>query len=128
LTEAIKLKDEPISTETLSQLIVESIQDTKGKKIVQLDLRDIPEAPTDFFIVCEGDSITQVRAISENIKKTLRDDYGIPPSRSEGIENSKWILVDYFDVVVHIFHPETRSYYELEELWSDAKVTSIAEA
>ena len=128
MTAAVKFdKEDPIRTEKLKDVIISSIQDKKGKKIVELDLTDIPEAPTDFFIVCEGESFTQVKAISENIQKTLKQEYRIYPNHTEGTQNAKWVLVDYFDVVVHIFHPDTRSFYEIEELWSDAKVATIAE-
>lgn len=128
LTAAVKFNNEnPISTQELKDLIISSIQDKKGKKIVELDLTDIPEAPTDYFIVCEGESYTQVKAISENIQKTLKEEHRILPNHMEGAQTGKWVLVDYFDVVVHVFHPETRSFYEIEELWSDAKVENIAE-
>lgn len=128
MTAAVKFNNEnPISTQELKDLIISSIQDKKGKKIVELDLTDIPEAPTDYFIVCEGESYTQVKAISENIQKTLKEEHRILPNHMEGAQTGKWVLVDYFDVVVHVFHPETRSFYEIEELWSDAKVENIAE-
>ena len=128
MTAAVKFNNEDsISTEELKNVIISSIQDRKGKKIVELDLTDIPEAPTDYFIICEGDSFTQVKAISENIQKKLKDEYRIYPSHTEGTQNAKWVLVDYFDVVVHVFHPDTRSFYEIEELWSDAKMASIEE-
>lgn len=128
MTAAVKFNNEnPISTQKLKDLIISSIQDKKGKKIVELDLTDIPEAPTDYFIVCEGESYTQVKAISENIQKTLKEEHRILPNHMEGAQTGKWVLVDYFDVVVHVFHPETRSFYEIEELWSDAKVENIAE-
>lgn len=127
MTAAIKLNEEQISTDQLKDIIISSIQDRKGENIVALDLTEIPEAPSDYFIVCEGESFTRVKAISENIQKTLKDNYQIYPNHTEGMQNAKWVLVDYFDVVVHIFHPETRSFYELEELWSDAKVENVTE-
>jgi ribosome-associated protein len=108
---------------TVNDLIIDAIQDIKGKKILKLDLRKLPESPTDFFIICEGESITQVRAIAENIQKRLKQELGIPPLHKEGLKNSKWILIDYFDTVVHVFYPETREFYELEELWGDANIT-----
>ena len=126
LTAAIKFNEEQISTDRLKEIIISSIQDRKGKEIVEIDLREIPEAPTDFFIICEGDSFTQVKAISENIQKTLKDNFQIYPNHTEGTQGAKWVLVDYFDVVVHVFHPDTRSFYEIEELWSDAKVESVS--
>lgn len=109
--------------EELNELIIDSIQDIKGKNITKLDLRKLEDAPTDFFIICEGDSTTQVKAISENIYKRLREEAGIKPSHIEGQRSAHWILLDYFTVVVHIFYPETRQFYELEEMWSDATFT-----
>ena len=109
---------------TLNALIIDSIQDIKGKNIKTLDLRKIDEAPADFFILCEGDSTTQIKAISDNIHVRVRDELNIKPNHREGQEYSKWILVDYFNIIVHVFYPETRKFYDLEDLWSDAIVTS----
>lgn len=113
--------------EQLNHLIVEGIRDKKGKKIVQLDLRKLGDAPADFFIICEGDSNTHVKAITDSIFKKVKDELETAPSHTEGSSNSKWILMDYFNTVVHVFHPETRDFYELEHLWSDAKVTEFGE-
>lgn len=107
----------------LNYWIIDAIQDIKGKNIVKLDLRSLNDSPTDFFIVCEGDSSTQVKAISDNIGRKLRDKMGIHPNHTEGMDGAKWILVDFFDTIVHVFYPETRAFYEIEELWGDAKVT-----
>ena len=87
-----------------------------------MDLRHLDHAPTDYFIICEGESNTQVRAISQNVYRRIRDELGIRPNHSEGTSDSKWVLVDYFDLVVHIFYPETREFYNLENLWHDALV------
>lgn len=112
-----------LSTEQLNNLIVDSIQDIKGKNIVKLDLRRIEEAPADFFIICEGDSSTQVKAISDRIYKRVKDETGTTPNHTEGESQAMWICVDYFNTVVHIFYNEKRRFYELELLWSDAKFT-----
>jgi ribosome-associated protein len=119
-SEAKKLE---ISADTLNDLILDSITDIKGKNIVKLDLRDLHEGPTDFFIICDGDSNTQVRAIAENIKKRVKLEAGVPPSHYEGQQNARWICLDYFNTVVHVFYPETREFYGLEQLWSDATFT-----
>lgn len=111
------------STVTMTDLIIDCIQDIKGKNILKMDLRNIDESPSDFFIVCEGDSSTQVNAIAGNIEKRMKEEMGLRPAHVEGRTNSKWVLVDYFDIVVHIFHPETREFYEIEDLWRDAKIT-----
>lgn len=110
--------------ELLNNIIIDAIQDIKGKNIVKIDLRSLDDAPTDFFIVCEGDSSTQIRAISDNIQRRLKTELGISPYHSEGADSAKWVLVDYFQTVVHVFYPETREFYDIEELWSDAKLTS----
>ena len=90
---------------------------------MKLDLRSLDDAPADYFIICEGDSSTQVKAISDNIGRRIRDEMGIYPNHTEGMDGARWILVDYFDTVVHVFYPETREFYEIEELWGDAKIT-----
>jgi len=107
---------EPKKKIDLNDLIIDSIRDIKGKQIAKFDLRDLDDAPTDYFVICEGESNIQVRAISEN-------ETGITPSHVEGSTQARWILVDYFTTVVHIFYPETRSFYELDEMWGDAKIT-----
>jgi len=107
----------------VNDLIVDSIQDIKGKNIVKLDLRQLEEAPADYFIVCEGDSNTQVKAISDNIFKRLKEEANSRPLHIEGTSNGLWILLDYFDTIVHVFFKETRTFYELENLWSDAVFT-----
>lgn len=119
----IKVKLPQPSQEVFNDLVVDSIQDIKGKKVVKLDLRHLEEAPTDFFIICEGDSNTQVKAISDNIHKRVKKEAGLLPSHVEGEQNALWICMDYFNVVIHIFYRETRSFYQLEDLWSDAKFT-----
>lgn len=109
--------------EEINDLIIDSIQDIKGKDIVKLDLRGLDDAPTDFFIICNGESNTQMRAIAGNIHKRLKQEANWRPSSKEGLQSDAWILVDYFNTIVHIFHPQAREFYELEELWSDAEVT-----
>lgn len=111
------------STEGLNELIIDSIQDIKANNIVKLDLRQLEEAPADFFIICEGNSNTQVKAISDNVYKRVKQEGQVLPSHVEGTSNALWVCLDYFTTVVHIFYHETRSFYDLEDLWSDAKFT-----
>lgn len=118
-----EVKYQELKETELNDLIVDAIQDIKGKKIVKMDLRDVEGAPTDFFIICEGESSTQIKAIADNIFKRVREDLSLKPSTKEGVENANWILVDYFNTVVHVFYPDTRAFYELEDLWSDAAIT-----
>jgi len=119
--ETINIED----AQLLNEMIIDSIQDIKGKNIMQLDLRGISGAPADFFIVCEGDSHVQVHAIAANINKRLNEELRTRPLSIEGKSKSTWVLVDYFNTVVHVFYPEARSFYNLEGLWNDAKVTTI---
>ena len=109
-----------LSAEALNELIIDSIQDIKGKNIVKLDLRHLDDAPTDFFIICEGDSVTQVKSIADNVYGRIKKEGHTLPAHYEGQKHAQWILLDYFTTVVHVFHPETRNFYELEDLWSDA--------
>lgn len=117
------VKQASFTTEELNDLIVESIQDIKGKNIVKLDLRELDDAPAEFFIICEGESNTQVKAIADNIRKRLKDEADILPSHMEGTRNALWVCIDYFTTVVHVFYRETREFYELEDLWGDATFT-----
>lgn len=112
-----------ITVEEFNDILVDCVQDVKGKRIVKLDLRHIHDRPADFFIIATGDSNVQVRSIGENIRSRVKEELGLIPNHVEGTQKSTWVLVDYFDVVIHIFYKETREFYELENLWSDAIVT-----
>lgn len=101
--------------------IIHAIQEKKGENIISLDLRKIPEAVADFFIICEASSTTQVRSIGDYVESYLRDYLGEIPYHHEGHQAGHWILVDYVNIVVHIMQPETRKFYKLEEMWSDAE-------
>lgn len=109
-------------TEKLKDLVIEAILEKKGQDVVSLDLRDIHDTVSDYFIIAHGDSSTQVNAIFQSILDTTKD-AGHRPYHSEGMKNGEWVIVDYVDVVAHIFYREKRDFYMLEELWSDAKVT-----
>ena len=127
LTASRRVKVKTPLLEELNHLIIEGIRDKKGKNIIQLDLRRLGDAPTDFFIICEGDSNTHVKAISDSIYKKVKDELQIAPTHTEGSTNAKWILMDYFNTVVHVFYPETREFYDIENLWSDAAATEFGE-
>ncbi len=116
-----------IDTEALIHIIVDCLQEKKGIDIRLLDLRHLEEAPADYFIVCEGNSNTQVQALADFVEFEVKQRTGIRPGHIEGASNALWILVDYFDIVLHVFYRETRVFYQLEELWGDAKVTEFAE-
>lgn len=111
----------------LKDFIVESIKDRKGKDITVLDLRKLEQSIADYFIICHGDSNTQVDAISENIDRQTRSELQEHPIHKEGTENLQWVLLDYGEIVVHVFQEEYRSFYNLEDLWADAKKELIKE-
>ena len=109
----------------LINTIIDSIQDTKGEDIRILDLTNIENAAADYFIICSANSNTQVNAIAGNIERRVRNELKERPWHTEGEENALWVLVDYISVVVHVFQKNIREYYDIEDLWSDAKVTMI---
>jgi ribosome-associated protein len=100
--------------------IIKAIQEKKGDQIVSLDLRRIHEAVADFFIICEATSQTQLRAIADSIEDNVKKLCGESPYHHDGKPAAQWILLDYINVVVHVMHPESRKFYKLEEMWSDA--------
>ena len=104
------------------KIIIQAILEKKGERIISLDLRKIPEAVADFFIICEASSTVQIKAIAEFVEDSVKKNIGENPYQHEGYTTLKWVLVDYINVVVHIFHPETRDFYRLEEMWSDAEI------
>lgn len=109
----------------LIDTIIEAIQDTKGEKVMIFDLSTIENSVAETFIICSGNSNTQVSAIAGNIEKKVRNTLQERPWHVEGADNAMWVLVDYVSVVVHVFQQETRDYYDIEELWGDAKITTI---
>ena len=100
--------------------IIKAIQDKKAENIISLDLRKIPEAVSDFFIICEASNQPQIRAISDAIEEKVKKECGELPYRHEGKQNLQWVLIDYVNIVVHIMSTESRKFYKLEEMWSDA--------
>lgn len=100
--------------------IIKAIQEKKGENIISLDLRKIPEAVADFFVICEASSTTQVKAIGDYIEFLVKQETGETPYKHEGFQALQWVLIDYVNIVVHIMQPETRKFYKLEEMWNDA--------
>ena len=111
--------------ETLIATIVDAIQDIKGEDIMIFDLSGIENAVAETFIICSANSNTQVSAIAGSVEKKVRNSLKERPWHVEGTENAMWVLVDYVSVVVHIFQKNVREYYNIEELWGDAKITVI---
>jgi ribosome-associated protein len=114
------------SPEELVRAIARHAADRKALEIVQLDLRGII-GYTDFFLICSGRSNRQVKAIHDAVHQGMKGEYGLLPERVEGLTEARWVLMDYLDVVVHIFTPETRAYYRLEQLWAEAPLQELGE-
>lgn len=109
----------------LQQLIIEGIQERKGKKITIVDLSEIESAAASKFIICEGTSTMQVNSVADSVRDYLLEQARIKPYNYDGYTNSEWIVIDYGDTLVHVFLPQVRERYNLEELWSDATITEI---
>ncbi|MGB5243544.1 MAG: ribosome silencing factor [Lutimonas sp.] len=116
-----------VNPDILITEIIKGIEEVKGQNITLLDLRDIENTVCDYFIICDGTSNTQVSAISGSIQKSVSKKIKEKPWHVEGESNAEWILMDYVNVVVHIFQKSTREYYNLEELWGDAKITNFTQ-
>lgn len=114
------------SADQLIAKIIEGIEEVKGQNIDILDLRDIENTVCDYFIICNGTSNTQVAAIVNSVQKVASKELKEKPWHVEGLDNSEWVLMDYVNVVVHVFQKHIREFYDIESLWGDAKITSIA--
>lgn len=119
--------DRMSNTKELIKSITEGIQDKKGKKIIVADLTNIGDTICNYFIICEGNSPSQVSAIVESIRDFTLKHEGVKPYAIDGLRNAEWVAMDYADVLVHVFLPETRHFYNLEHLWADAQLTEIAD-
>ena len=102
---------------------IESIKEKKGENITTLKFSPEISSICDYFVICEATNIKQAQAISDNIRRTLKTDLHITPSHVEGYDSANWILIDYFDVIIHVFLTESRDFYGLEKLWADAEIT-----
>lgn len=108
-------------SEVLAKLAAQGMDNKKGEDIVILDLRELQSAPANFFVICSGNVPSHVSALSDGVFEVIKKATGQNPHKVEGYDNAEWILMDYFDVVVHIFQKEKRDFFRLEELWADAK-------
>ena len=108
------------SSRQLSELAIAGLLEKKGEDIVVLDLSDIDGAVSDFFIICHGNNRPQVEALVDSVDETVKKATGQNPYHVEGVQNAEWVLIDYVDIVVHVFREETRRFFRLEELWGDA--------
>ncbi len=109
----------------LEQLIIEGIQERKGKRIAVVDMSAIESAPTQMFVIAEGNTPTQVAAIADSVREYVQKQSGVKPFNYDGYQNAEWIVIDYGDIMAHIFVPVDRERYNLEELWSDAAITDV---
>lgn len=114
-------------SDKIIECIVKGIQEKKGKEILTIDLSKIDNAVCRYFIICHGDSNTQVNAIAQSIEKVMEETLEEKVAHSQGYENAQWILLDYFDYMVHIFQKDTREYYNLESLWADGQIRHFTE-
>ncbi len=115
------------ATNILLENIINAIQDVKGKDVVSLDFKNIDSAIAKFFIICTGTSNTQVKAIEGSIKKSISKNLGEKPFHIEGSNAGEWILMDYSDIIVHIFQEKTRAFYNIEDFWGDAEFTNYTD-
>ena len=113
---------------SISELVVFGIQEKKGNEIVRLDLRNIHSSVADYFVVCHAESTTQVKAIAQGVEDEVFKGLKLEPWRKEGLQQSDWIILDYIDVVVHIFKTDKREFYGIEDLWGDAEMKSFKSA
>ena len=111
----------------LIKTIINAIQEKKGENIISLDLRKVSEAVADFFVICEANNQPQIRAISDFVEEQVKKKCEEIPYRHEGMKNLQWVVIDYINVVVHVMLPETRKFYKLEEMWSDAAAEDFKE-
>lgn len=117
-----------VSTDLLITEIIAGIEDVKGENTTIIDLREIENTVCDYFIICDGNSNTQVSAISGSIQKKVGKVLKDKPWHVEGENNAEWVLIDYVNVVVHVFQKQVREFYNLEGLWGDAKITNVQNA
>lgn len=109
----------------LIEQIVEAIQEKKGKGITVVDMLGLGNSICDYFVICQGNSPTQVAAITDSIEDMARIGCKRKPFAIDGLRNAQWVAMDYGDVLVHVFLPDTRAFYDIEHLWADAKITEI---
>ncbi len=119
------MTNKQVSKDDLIAAIIKGIDEVKGEDIQLLDLREIENTVCDYFIICSGNSNTQVNAISGSVQKLVSKELKDKPWHIEGQSNSEWVLMDYVSVVVHIFQKQIRDFYDIESLWGDAKITEI---
>ena len=119
------MQEKKIEAKELIEQIIEGIQDKKGKGIVVVDMLNLGNSVCDYFVICQGNSPNQVSAITDSVADTVRENCGKKPYAIDGLRNSQWVAMDYGDILVHVFLPDVRAFYDIEHLWADAKTTEI---
>lgn len=120
-----KIQEKDFDAQQLVKTIAEAIKEKQGVDLVKLDFTHIPNTVSSYFLICHTDSGVQMQSIAAFIERKVRSELGARPFSSEGLSNLEWVLLDYVDVVVHIFNEQTREFYNLEELWADAEITKL---
>lgn len=118
---------QPVNSELLTKLVVAGMQEIKARDIVIMDLDAVDAAVCNYFVICHGTSHPQVKAIADSVEEIVLKEMKERPWHKEGLSNAEWILLDYVDVVVHIFLEDKRDFFRLEDLWADAKIERIAD-
>ncbi|MBK7691501.1 MAG: ribosome silencing factor [Bacteroidetes bacterium] len=122
-----KQKTRLTTNSKIIKTIIAAIQEKKGTEVISLNLKKIPEAVADFFVICEANNPNLVKAIADNVEKRVQENCGEKPYKFEGKSGEKWILIDYVDVVVHCMMSDVRGFYNLEDLWQDAEKKEYAD-
>ncbi|PWJ58243.1 ribosome-associated protein [Dyadobacter jejuensis] len=121
-------KNKELSSKELSELVAKGMAEKKGIDITIMDLRKVKNSFTDFFVICSGNSDTQIDALADSVEEQVYKASQVDPWQKEGKANGEWILIDYVDVIAHIFNKDRREHYDLEELWGDAIVTQLEDS
>lgn len=122
-----KQKTRLTTNSKIIKTIIAAIHEKKGTEVISLNLKKIPEAVADFFVICEANNPNLVKAIADNVEKRVQENCGEKPYKFEGKSGEKWILIDYVDVVVHCMMSDVRGFYNLEDLWQDAEKKEYAD-
>jgi ribosome-associated protein len=116
------MRKEKNETDMLAEIVVKGLQEKMGRNIVSLNLKKIKTAVSDYFIICHGSSNTHVETLIDSVQQEVKKATGLNPHHREGMENAEWVLLDYYDVLVHVFQEPARKFYQLEKLWADAEI------
>jgi ribosome-associated protein len=119
------MQDKKIEAKDVIELIIEGVQEKKGRGIAVVDMLNLGNSVCDYFVICQGNSPNQVSAITDSIADTVREKCGKKPYAIDGMRNCQWVAMDYGDILVHIFLPDVRAFYDIEHLWADARITEV---